>query len=217
MRVCLIGPGNVTFHYHELLNFKEKELTNEIEGIAKALASSNSEIELLPDNGICIEIARKYKEFGGRKVIGSVPLSDNTFGISHLKKYMDEQVNGIKLFDELIDTENWYKQDMIKGLLGDVVLYLGSSPGTDGELNYAAYLYKIIGGKKEGVDVAGKRIHLDVRAGTEVPFTVLAYTPFISSKKLGKETEAYCKKLGITLVYVNNAGGLEKALKKLSK
>src|SRR3989344_357980 len=165
MRIALIGPGNIRFHYHELLGLNEGGFQEEIKGIAKALADSGAEIELLPDDGVCIEIAKLYKQNKGKRVIGSVPKSDKTFGIAHLEKYMNEKINGKPLFDEIIDTGDWFKHDLIKGLMGDVILYLGASPGTDGERHYAVYLYKLIAGFKKGVEVSASRIHPDTKAG----------------------------------------------------
>ena len=162
VRVSLIGPGDIDFHYHNLLKISETHLNSELENIAQALVDSNVEIELLPDRGISIEIAKLYKEKGGRKVLGAVPESDKTFGIKHLREYIDTRVNDEPLFDEIIDTKNWFKHDMIKGLLGNVVLYLGRSPGTEGERHYAVYLYKLMQRFKKGVEVSGNIIHQDM-------------------------------------------------------
>jgi len=212
MRITLIGPGDVKFHYQEILGIKERDFESEIEKIAKALANSGVEIELLPDDGVCIEIARLYKKCKGKRVIGSIPQSDKTFKVSHLEKYVKEKVNGNPLFDELIDTENWFKHDLIKGLMGNAVLYLGASPGTDGERHYAVYLYKLIAGFKKGVSVDSSSIHPQAKAGKN--FTILVYSPFLLSRKLAKEDESYMKKFGVNLIYINSASDLEKALHK---
>ncbi len=210
MRISLIGPGDIEFHYQELLKISKSKLDSELEKIAKALVDSNVEIELLPDRGVSIEIAKLYKKLGGKKVIGAVPKSDKTFGISHLEPYINEKVNGKPLFDEIIDTDNWFKHDLIKGLLGNSVLYLGSSPGTNGELNYAVYLYKLISRFKQGVEVAGKNIHPEIRAGKD--FSVFVYSPFLINKKLSQEDEAYMKKFNVNLVYIKNPEDLAKKL-----
>jgi len=211
MRIALIGPGDVKFHYQELLKIPKAEFQAEIEKIAKALAKSRSEIELLPDNGICIEIAKLYKKYKGKKVVGSIPKSDKIFGVSHLEQYVKAEVNGKPLFDELIDTENWFKHDLIKGLMGNAILYLGASPGTDGERHYAVYLYKLIAGFKKGVNVNSSSIHPQAMAGRD--FTIFVYTPFLLAGKLPKEDKAYMEKFGVNLVYVNSASDLEKKLK----
>lgn len=214
MRIALIGPGDIKFHYQELLGIRERDFQEEIEKISRALANSRVEIELLPDKGICIEIAKLYKKSGGKKVIGSIPKSDKIFGVSHLEQYVETRVNGKPLFDKLIDTENWFKHDLIKGLMGDAILYLGASPGTDGERHYAVYLYKLIAGFKRGVDVSSSSLHSQAKAGKN--FTILVYSPFLVSGKLPKEDEAYMNKFGVNLVYISSASELEKKLKEIS-
>ena len=214
MRLSLIGPGNLDFHYLKLLNLSKEKLYLEIEKIARSLVNSNVELELLPDEGICLEIAKAYKANGGKKVIGAVPKSDKTFGIKHLEGYINVKLGGKPVFDEIIDSGDWFKHDLIKGLLGNAVLYLGASPGTDGERNYAIYLYKIMSGFKEGVEVAGKKIHKEIRAGKD--YTLFVYSPFLINKKLPPEDEAYMSKFGIRLVYINDSSELENKLKDFS-
>ncbi len=206
MRVVLIGPGDIDYHYEKLLGFERREFDKELDGIAQGLVDLGCELVVLPDRGVSFEIAQKYRELGGSKIIASVPKSDRTFGIKHLEKYM----NKIK-FDEVIDTGDWYKHDLIKGLLGDAVLYLGSSPGTNGELNYAVYLYKLLKGRKEGVSVAGKFIHSEVRAGDD--YKIFVYSCFLKGKKLDFEIENYIKKFGIDLVYVSDSEKLREVLR----
>jgi hypothetical protein len=213
MRISLIGPGDTEFHYQELLKISRDELESELERIAKALADSGSEIELLPDNGVSLMIAREYKKSKGKRIIGAYPKSDNTFGVKHLEIYTQEKIDGEQLFDEFVDTENWFKHDLIKGLLGNAILYLGSSPGTNGELNYAVYLYKLMTGNKKGVEVAGKFIHHEIRAGKD--FTIFVYSPFLTNGTLKKEDEEYISKFGIRLVYVKNPEQLRDELRKL--
>src|SRR3989339_399762 len=109
MRLSLIGPGDVDFHFKEILNMKKDKFENEIRAIAKAIADSGAEIEILPDKGISFQIAKSYKQQNGKKLIAAIPKSDKTFGIDHLKQFIDEKINNKPLFDEIIDTENWYK------------------------------------------------------------------------------------------------------------
>jgi len=211
MRISLIGPGDIDFHYQKILKIPKRKFQSELEEIAQSLANSNVEIELLPDRGVSIEIAKLYKQKGGKKVVGAVPKSDKTFGIEHLKPYIEEKVNDKPLFNQIINSGDWFKHDLIKGLLGNAILYLGSSPGTDGERQYAVYLYKLISRFKEGVEISGKKIHPEIRAGKN--FTIFVYKPFLKAGKLPYEDEAYLKKFNITLVYVNNPKQLKNQLK----
>ena len=212
MRLSLIGPGDIEFHYYEFLGWPKKKFESELEKIAQATAESRVEIELLPDKGISLELAKRYKKFSGKKVIGAVPKSDTTFGIKHLEEYLQLQSKGQNLFDRIIDTENWFKHNLIKGLLGDAILYLGSSPGTDGELSYAVYLFKLLSGRKQGIEVAGKHIHPEIQARND--FTVFTYSPFLANKKLNLEQEAYLRRFNINLVYIENPKQLRQELER---
>ncbi|RMF56115.1 hypothetical protein D6745_00225 [Candidatus Woesearchaeota archaeon] len=215
IRVCLIGPGDAEWHFHKLLGMTNDELNEQIMGIAGVLAK-NAEIVLLPDRGICFEIAKMYKKLGGRKVLGTVPLSDKDFGIKHLKNYMEAEVSRKKVFDEFIDTDNWYKQDLTHCLFGDVVLMLGNSLGSIGELAYGFYLYKLFVGKKPEVKARMKAIHPEARAGRKIPYSVIVYKPFVKGS-LSLEVEEYVKRIGGKIFYVSSAKELEEVIKELRK
>ena len=121
----------------------------------------------------------------------------------------------ITIVDEIIDTDNWYKQDMINAILGDVVLMLGNSLGSLREITAGFYLYKLFQGEKPKVDVTNKRIHKDAVAGDNIPFTLLIYKPFFK-KKLNYEIEVYIKKSKGQIFYIKNARHLKKILELLS-
>lgn len=72
MRISLIGAGDFEYHYHNLLGLEKDYFDNEVKQIAKTLVESDFELVLLPDRGICFEIAKLYKKFGGKKVLGTV-------------------------------------------------------------------------------------------------------------------------------------------------
>lgn len=215
LRASLIGAGNIEYHYQELLNISKKEFDMQTEQIAKVLAKTKTEIVLLPDRGICIEIAKLYKQFKGPKVIATIPKDDKDFGISHLEPYVNAKVGGKKVIDKEINTGTWYKQDLTIGTFGDFILMLGNSLGALGELTYAYYLYKLFKGMKKEVSAAEKKIHPEIRAGSKIPFSVIVYKPFLK-EKLNFEIEAYITKLGGKITYVNNAQELEKEITRLS-
>jgi hypothetical protein len=212
MRLSLIGPGDIEFHFQELLKIKKDKFENEIREISRAIAESGAEIVILPDKGISFQIAKLYKQQAGKRVIAAVPKSDNVFGIKHLEPCINEKLDNKPIFDEIINTENWYKHDLIIGLLGNAVLYLGNSPGTNGELNYATYLYKIITKQKENLEILKERIHPEIRADEN--YTIFVYFPFILGGKLSKEDEVYMKEYGIKLIYIKNPEELKQELKK---
>ncbi|RME53686.1 hypothetical protein D6783_01060 [Candidatus Woesearchaeota archaeon] len=203
------------FHYFSLLKIPESSFRRQIEEIAKALQQSNVEIVLLPDRGVSFEVAKKYKEFGGKHVYGTVPLSDTDFGIKHLQPYLDAQVNGKHVFDKVIDTQNWYKQDLTHCIFGDVVLMLGNSLGALGELVYGFYLYKLFVGEKPEVQAKKNAIHPEVRAGQAIPFSVIAYAPFLKGT-LNYEIEAYIRKVKGELYYVKSPAEIKQLLEKIS-
>ncbi len=216
IRASLIGPGDIDFHYSKILKIPLNKLKNEVKEISKVLAESNIEIELTPDKGIALEIAKEYKKFKGKKIIASIPKDDKAYGIKHLQPYLQTKINKRKLFDEEINTGDWRQQNRIKALLGDVVLYLGSSPGTNIEINYGIYLFKLMNKFKKGINNA-KYLHPEIRAGKNIPYTFLIYSPFLKNKKLLYETEIYMKKYGINLIYIKNSKELKNELIKLKK
>jgi hypothetical protein len=214
LRISLIGAGNLKYHYSELLKIPEDKLKSEIEKISKTLANLPLEIVLLPDRGISFEIARLYKKFNGKKVYGTVPLSDKNFGIKHLQPYINAEIESKKVIDEIIDTENWYKQDLTCCIFGDYILALGISLGSLGELVYAYYLYKLFMGEKPEVQVMKKKIHPEVRCGEHLPFGVIVYKPLVK-EKLPYEIEGYINKLDGKIDYVDNPEELKEKLEQL--
>jgi len=211
MRISLIGAGDVDYHYFELLKLDRSVFYEEIKEIAKTLADKSIEIVLVPDRGLPFEIAKLYKGFGGKKAIGTVPLSDKDFGIAHLMQYKDAMIRSKKIFSEIINTDNWYKQDLTGCLFADAILFLGLSTGSLGDLAYAFYLYKLFNGDKPGVQSKREKIHPSIIAGKNMPFTVFVYKPFIK-EKLPYELEEYIKKYNGVIKYLNNIKELKSSL-----
>ena len=215
MRLSLIGPGKIELHYQKFLNMPKEKLVKEINEIAKAIADSGAEIEFLPDKGISFEIAKSYKQQKGKKVIAVLPKSDKTFGIKHLEPYLNEKINNNPIFDEIIDSENWFKHDLTKALFGDAVLFLGKSPGTELERNGAVYLLHIMKGLKENVNVSLRNLNPELRANNN--YTIFIYSPFIIGGKLSKEDELYLKEYNINLIYIKNPKQLKEELEKITQ
>jgi hypothetical protein len=212
-KVSLIGPGDIEYHYYSLLNIQDKQLREHIHHLSRVLAET-CEIVLLPDSGICFEIAKKYKEFGGEKCSGIAPLDDKIFGIKHLKEYMRAKISGdkkIKVFDEIINTGNWYKQHFAHCLFGDIILMLGTSPGTLYEMASAFYVYKIFQGYKDKVNVMEKQVHKQIVAGTKIPFTLIIYKPFMKSD-IQVEMKEYISRIGGKIYYAKNPRQLLKIM-----
>lgn len=211
LRISLIGAGDIKYHFHELLEISEEEFNKHIDEISKALL--DFELVLLPDRGVCFEVAKKHKELSNEKIFGTVPLSDKDFGIDHLKPFIEHKIDGKPVFDEIIDTNNWYKQDLTCCTFGDAVLMLGNSLGALGELAYGYYLLKLFSGKKPELNILKKKVHPQIKTGENVPFSTIIYKPFFKDK-IPFEIEQYIKKTGGNIYYVENSKELVDVLKK---
>jgi len=215
MRVSLIGPGDMKFHFNELLKISQEDMNKHIYELSEALAKSKCELVILPDKGIAFDVAKKYKELGGKGVIGTAPLSDGELGASHLRPFMEARIEGRKLIDEIIDTRSWYKQDATQALFGDCVLLLGKSLGSMGELNLGFYIYKLFSKKTESSKKIDE-ILSHAWAGKKIPFTLIVYLPFVK-EKLDYETENYIKKSGGRIAYAKNIEEFQNILGVLAK
>lgn len=203
LRVALIGPGDVESHFKDLLGIDADSRTEHIDELADALDTKNVELLLLPDRGISFELAKAYKRRGGR-IIGVYPKGDQDFGTGHLTPYLEAQLEGRPLYDALIDSGTWFRQDLLHCTFADRVLVLGASLGSLGELAYGYYLLKLFTRQKAGVEAARKCIHDEIRAGSSVPFETVAYRPFLKGG-LGAELEWYIGRVGGALRYAADA------------
>ncbi len=209
LRISLIGPGNVRYHFQELLGMEKTAFDAHLDSIAKAV--SGHEIVLLPDGGVCFEVAKRYRDIGGKRVCGTVPIADKDFGIAHLEPYLNSETHGKRIIEEIIDTQTWYRQDLLHCLFGDCILMLGNSLGSMGEMAYAYYVYKLFKGDKPEVKVSKKAIHPKIIAGDRVPFSLIIYMPFFK-RSLDYELVEYIKKLGCKVYYAKDAEELKETL-----
>ena len=216
MRVSIIGAGNTEYHYQELLSIPKEKMDDQIAGLAKALADVGAELAVTPDRGIPFAVAERYKAFGGKKVYGTVPVSDKTYGIKHLQDFMNEEVNGKKIVDEVIDTHTWYEQDVAKCIFGEVILVLAYSLGSMGELSLGYYIYKLASGQKLEQVVPIEKIHPQAVAGKRFPLATIVYMPFVK-ERLPLEIEAYINKFGGVVHYVHTVSEMVSAYKKIEK
>lgn len=101
---------------------------------ARVLANHISRINIIPDDGIPLDIARAYKNFGGENVIGYIPKG----GIKELEKYF-AYCDKIEEFDL-----GWSGLNTCLSLKGDIVTVFGLSPGTLVEVAYTKYHKKYL-------------------------------------------------------------------------
>jgi len=139
MRVVVLGTGDLTkIPRHTKL--KENELKKLVEDVATLIAIKGHELVIVPDRGIPTEVARIYKEKGGKKVYGLVPVKDAKFGDKHIQPYLH-------LLDEKIEFDHWYDVDGEIAAAGDVCIIFGISPGIMREFCILKYHYRYLKSK----------------------------------------------------------------------
>ncbi len=102
MRISILGAGDVS-KISRCTSIKDNDLDELIEQIAQFLVDKGVEIVIIPNKGIPLEIAKKYKEKGGNKVLGVVPTKDKDYGLKHIEEF-------IPLVDERINVDSWYQE-----------------------------------------------------------------------------------------------------------
>jgi len=131
MRISILGTGDLTkIPRHSSIT--KEELEKLISDIAKLIAEKGHEIVIIPDRGVHFEIAKSYKENGGKKVYGIVPTKDKKYGVEHIQQYLP-------LIDEKIEVDSWYDADGEIAAAGDVCIIVGMSPGIMREFTVLKY------------------------------------------------------------------------------
>lgn len=139
MKVVILGTGDLT-KIPRFTNISEEELKQLIVALGKLIAKKGHEIVIIPDRGIPVEIAKVYKENGGKKVYGIVPTKDKKYGTRHIQPY-------IHLIDEKIKVDSWYDADGEIAASGDVAIVVGMSPGIMREITVLKYHYRYLKSK----------------------------------------------------------------------
>jgi len=169
MKIVLLGPGDISkiWKYGKLT---EEEVWKLIDKFAKFLADNKFEIIFVPSRGIHYEIAKKYKEYGGPKVIGVIPREDKRFGIKHIEKYFG-------LVDEEVSIKDWYNLNGEIGSMGDITICFGLSPGAIIDMSMMSYHYRYLDSK---VPLLVYRLALSVELPKEVE-EGLPYLEYVDS------------------------------------
>jgi len=115
-------------------NIFPEEYQSFIDKRAKVLAKYIFQINIIPDDGIPLDIARAYKNFGGGNVVGHVPKG----GLRKLEGYF-QYCNKIEEFDT-----GWSGLNTCLSLKGDIITVFGLSPGTLVEIAYTKYHRKYL-------------------------------------------------------------------------
>lgn len=136
MKISVLGSGDldkITRH----TSLKEKDVRLFIENIARFLAEKKFEIVIIPDKGIPVEIAKKYKEFGGKKLFGIVPVNDKKYGIRYIEA-------NLGMLDKVIEVNDWYNADGEIAASGDYAICFGLSGGILREISVLKFHYKYL-------------------------------------------------------------------------
>lgn len=142
MRITILGVGDIEDITKNSKTNKEK-LSKLIEELAEFLALSRNEIIIQPAKGVPYEIAVRYKERRGAKVIGAVSPNCpyyNKFYDLITKKYRT-------ICDEFLEFHSWYDIDGNLATLGDATICLGFSTGVLAEICEMKYNIKYLGRK----------------------------------------------------------------------
>jgi len=134
MRISILGTGDLN-KISRHTNLSEEELQELIKQIATILAQKGYELVIIPNQGIPFEIAKIYKQQGGKKVLGVVPTKDKDYGLNHIKEFLS-------LIDEKIPVDSWYDADGKIAAFGDICISIGLSPGVLRALTALKFHYK---------------------------------------------------------------------------
>ena len=165
MKISIFGSGDINkiIKYSET---NEEELKKLLEDLGKFLVKKNVEIVIVPSRGISYDIAKIYKDNGGKKVIGLIPKEDKQYGLNHIKEYMD-------IIDEEINIGNWYDLNGKIAAYGDLAICIGLSGGSICNIAMLKYHHKYLKNKTK----------------------LIIFKNTISNKKLPKELEEEIKYL----------------------
>lgn len=139
MKISILGAGDrdkILRH----AGLSEPELDSIIREVGALLAKLGAEIVIVPARGIPYEVAKAYKEAGGKKVIGLVPRDDKRYGIKHIEEYL-------QIADEEVNIGSWYDLNGEIASYGDAAICIGLSPGAMLDICFMKYHQKYLGSK----------------------------------------------------------------------
>lgn len=133
LSALLIGPTDKTkiFRFGKIDRESYGQYRREV---GKVLAANLSTVYLIPDEGIPLDFAKSYKQFGGREVVGALPRGGCP-SLGPNFKFCDrtEEIDG-----------GWTVLNTCLSLKGEVIIGAGLSPGTIVEVAYTKYHKKYL-------------------------------------------------------------------------
>lgn len=130
MKIGVIGPSDVK-SFCKSIGMDSSRYISKVVDIAKSVALTGNEILVVPvEKSISETFAVEYKRFGGKRVIGVIPMDDTEFGI--------EKINQ-DIVDEIINCVTWRNQPEKLAESSDALLCIGFGAGTLTELFVTKY------------------------------------------------------------------------------
>jgi len=136
MKVSILGAGDIS-KISRYTKLSEEEIKKLIEDLAILLVKKEAEIIIVPARDIPYEVAKIYKQNGGKKVIGVIPKEDKEYGIMHIQEYLH-------ISDEEINIGNWYDLNGKIAAQGDYAICIGLSAGALCDIAMLKYHYKYL-------------------------------------------------------------------------
>jgi hypothetical protein len=168
MRISILGAGDVS-KISRFTSMKEDGLDKLIERIAQFLAEKGADVVIIPNRGVPLEIAKKYRERGGKKVLGVIPIKDKDYGLAHIEEFLP-------LVDEKIYVDSWYDADGKIASEGEVCLVVGLSSGVLRALTALKFHQKYKGDRTKLIifrNTISAELHKEV--SEEMPITYIEF------------------------------------------
>ncbi len=166
MKISILGTGDLT-KIPRFTKFSKEKLKKLINNLGKLLAEKSHEIVVIPDRGVPTEVAKVYRENGGKKVYGVVPVKDKKYGTRHIQPYL-------KLIDERIKVDSWYDADGEIASLGKLCIIIGLSPGILREVTVLKYHYRYLNCKTKIIWFKNTITAVPKEVEEEIPITYIS-------------------------------------------
>ncbi len=135
MRVAVLGPTNIAA-VAASAGLDPAEYVRVARQAGAQLAASGHELLVVPDRGVAVYAAEAYREAHGPRLIGLFPRGGNGM-LDASAILLDEHRY---LCNEAIDSLTWAEQHPTICALADVLLVIGLSCGTMGELIWTKWM-----------------------------------------------------------------------------
>ncbi len=134
MKVAIIGPTDV-LKVASAAGLEAEAYQRCVAEAATGLARRGHELVVVPDRGIGLWAAEVYRQAGGPKVIGLIPS-----GGTGIEEEMSECQKHRHLCDVVIDDLAWPEQFPCICQLAEIMLCIGLSCGTMGEIVWTKWV-----------------------------------------------------------------------------